>query len=94
MPTNVRTHKFRGHVWRLGRVRSVGERGGCEGPHVPGKEIDIPVNGGRLTDLDTCIHEALHACFWDMAEEAVSEAASDIARLLWRLNWRKVNDGQ
>jgi len=32
--------------------------------------------------LDLVIHESLHACLWDLDEEAVTETAWDIARLL------------
>ena len=38
--------------------------------------------------LDAQIHESLHACFPDLAEEAVDEGGRDIARLLWNEGWR------
>jgi len=82
---------LRGRRWRIGRVKQKHERGGCEHPGIPGKEIDVPVNGTRRDDLDTIIHEALHACFWDIDEEAIEESATDIARFLWGLGWRKVD---
>jgi len=46
----------------------------------------------RLTHrahLDTVVHETLHACLPDAAEEAINETACDIARLLWRLGYRR-----
>ena len=85
----MKSHVFRGHRWVLGRVRGKYEKGACDAPSVPGKEIDVPIGGARLQDLDTCIHEALHACFWDLDEEAVDATAADIAAFLWRLGWRK-----
>jgi len=85
----MKSHVFRGTRWRLGNVKARRELGGCEGPHISGREIDIPVGGSRQQDLDTCIHESIHACLWDLDEEAVSESATDIAALLWRLGWRK-----
>jgi len=51
--------------------------------------MNIPVHGEALKDLDTIVHESLHACLWDLDEEAVAESAADVARLLWRVGWRK-----
>jgi len=31
------------------------------------------------------LHEALHACLPDLAEDAIDTIAVDVARLLWRL---------
>jgi hypothetical protein len=44
--------------------------------------------GKRQTDLDTLLHESLHACFPFMKEKRVTQCASDIARFLWRLGVR------
>jgi hypothetical protein len=85
----VKTLTFRGKRWRIGKLRRKGELGGCESPHIAGREIDVPIGGKTLRDLDTTIHEAIHACLWDLDEEAVIETASDIATALWRLGWRK-----
>ena len=43
-------------------------------------------------ELDTTIHELIHACQPDLAEETVEEVASDIARVLWRLGYRRNGD--
>lgn len=46
----------------------------------------------RLTgesELDTILHELLHACQPDLAEDTVDETATDIARILWRLGYRR-----
>ena len=52
---------------------------------------DILVLRGQsqLKELDRVIHETLHACAWDLAEETVEETAEGIAALLWRLGWRR-----
>jgi hypothetical protein len=42
--------------------------------------------------LDTEIHEAIHACLPDVAEEAVGMAAEDIARYLWRRGYRLIQE--
>lgn len=40
------------------------------------------------TRCETEIHEALHACFPQMSEESITEAARDVARILWTLGYR------
>jgi hypothetical protein len=42
-----------------------------------------------LHELETSIHEPLHACLWDTDEVAIHETARDIAALLWRLGYRR-----
>ena len=42
-------------------------------------------------ELDTVIHECLHACQPDLAEETVEEVASDVARVLWRMGYRRLD---
>lgn len=37
------------------------------------------------TFLDVLLHEALHACHWDLDEEVIDRTATDLARLLTRL---------
>ena len=41
--------------------------------------------------MDTIIHECLHECFDSMSEEDVENAATTIMRVLWRQNYRKVD---
>jgi hypothetical protein len=36
----------------------------------------------EFEELDTTIHEALHAAYPDLSEEAIDETATDLARLL------------
>ena len=48
--------------------------------------IDARLKGRAL--LETEIHEALHACFPQMSEESITEAARDLARILWALGYR------
>jgi hypothetical protein len=49
--------------------------------------VDERLKGRAL--LETIIHECLHACFPQMSEETITEAARDIARVLWSLGYRK-----
>lgn len=92
----MKAHKFRGKRWRIAEAVSgdtlpMGSmKGYCEGPpSAPDREMMIPVSGESREDLETIIHESLHACMWDQSEDAVDETSIDIARLLWRLKWRK-----
>ena len=83
----IKSHTFRGQRWKI--VEAVPDQGGeCQAPFIKNREMCIPAMGHKLVDLDTIIHESLHACIWDLDEEAVHESAKDIARILWRLGWR------
>jgi hypothetical protein len=44
--------------------------------------IGIKDGLSELDELDTTIHEALHAAYPDLSEDAIDEAATDLARLL------------
>ena len=85
----VRSVTIRGRRWALAKARPARLRGICESPQIAGKEMYIPVHGGTRDDLDTIIHELLHAGLWDVDEEAIHETATGIAGVLWRLGWRK-----
>lgn len=39
--------------------------------------------------LEVLIHEALHAAYWDLDEEAIDEAGIDISKMLWKLGYRR-----
>ena len=84
-------HTFRGKRWRLVSVpsrRLDHDRGECENPTSSGKTIRINRELSGEGMLDTLIHEALHACLWDLDDEAVEPTAKDMARMLWRLGYR------
>lgn len=61
-----------------------------ESPKLKGKRIFIRENLPPQRELDTIIHECLHAADWWKDEEWIEDVAHDIARVLWRLGWRKV----
>jgi hypothetical protein len=62
--------------------------GECDPPYQEKKEIRFSRHDSWKQLLDTHIHEALHACLWDLDEHDVSETARDIAAFLWRLGYR------
>ena len=79
--------------WRFKRVTSIKDGlGSCDSPDKPDKEIKVLKRLIGREELDTLLHEALHACFWHLDEEYVDQAASDLARALWRLGYRKVDE--
>ena len=53
-------------------------------------EIFTPLD--TQNGLITLIHESLHASNWAKSEAIVDRTSKDIGRLLWRLNYRIVED--
>lgn len=87
----INSHTFRGKRWHIENVpRGSAHDGMAQGPHVVGKQMFLKVNNTTRRGMEIVIHEGLHACLWDLDEEAVSETARDITALLWRMGWRKV----
>ncbi len=88
----IKTHRFRGHRWWIEDDQQLpsGQFGEVVYgiPGITHATMRVPIDGDGQHDLDTVIHEALHACT-DLSEDAVTETATDIARFLWRLGWRK-----
>jgi len=84
-------HRFRGVLYRVMESEVAQARATCDDPQTPMRSIKISpktLAQNNEETLETIIHEALHACFWDLSEEAVDEAAVDIAGLLWALGYR------
>ena len=90
---HVRSQRFRGHKWcvRYGTTSRI-PTGHCEAPTHAGKEIAINRCYGEFGLLELLIHEGLHACFWDLSEEAVDEASQDLATFVWRHGFREAPD--
>jgi len=83
--------RLRGKWWTIARRRMRGRKVG---------ECDSPANSApryiylkpSLKDkelLETLLHEMLHACLWDLDEDAVIEVSADIASSLWSDGWRR-----
>lgn len=62
--------------------------GRCDDPTTPKKRITIKKTLVGERRLEVLIHEMLHACYWDLDEEAIATTARDIARVLFRLGYR------
>jgi hypothetical protein len=78
--------KIRGKIWQIVRIQKMpgDPHGECDAPYVKGKQIRIYGEQKGRELVDTVLHEALHAAFWDLDDEAVHEVAHDLARLLDR----------
>lgn len=83
----MRTVTIRGKRYRVTRPRTLQHEGDlcdgkCDPPDKPQKRIRLrsDLNGFEL--VETLIHEMLHASFWDIKEEAITEAAADITAAL------------
>lgn len=86
----VRTHKFNGVNYDIKIYDPKKERidGLCDSPKGNGSVLRVFADMDTRKGLETCIHEALHACFWAKTEDKVGQTAKDVARLLWRLGYR------
>lgn len=84
---------LRGKIWKYYELDDVKwedqkQWGLCCGPKQKAKAIVISTEPKELDRLSVIIHEGLHACLWDMDEEAIRETANSIAVMLWRLGYR------
>jgi hypothetical protein len=80
---------MRGRRWKFKVTRPMKDRGRINNITREVK-ISSDMEGERL--LDTVIHEALHAAYWDIEERAIEQTATDLARLLWRLGYRNLDE--
>lgn len=82
-----------GKRWKLSFVTARdlprGTVGLCDPPDTVGKTIRILKGQTPRDELDTIIHEVLHASMWDVCEEKVLEFASDLERILTRLGYKR-----
>jgi len=91
MIKKLKTHTFNKHVYHIEHQCKIKDDslGECD---FEKKVLKIPYDGGNLHELDTIIHEAMHACFPFLMDDEIERSATDVARLLWRLDWRKSPD--
>lgn len=82
------TYTLAGKQYHLRYATLKGKNSGyCANPSAPPPR-EILVHIGKSTPnkqrvLRDLIHEALHACVWDLSEETVARTGRDIARMLW-----------
>jgi hypothetical protein len=79
-----------GKYWRLRFAANMKDYGDMVDPgKAEGRVIRIGTWQGEADQLDTIIHEALHASLPLLDEAAVHATANDLSRLLWRLSYRR-----
>lgn len=66
--------------------------GECDSPDTARKQIRIRSGMREELELDTTIHELLHAAGWHIDEVFVEQFATDAAKVLTRLGWTKRED--
>lgn len=82
--------EFRGVKYEI-RTDTKHKKGSCGAGYCLAPFVDKPVISidrremEKASALEVMIHEALHACFWDMDEEAIEEAGKDIATFLTKM---------
>jgi len=83
--------KIKGKMWDFVRTQFdvTKQWGSCDRPGVKGKKIKVAAKLRGVNELNTIIHECLHAGFDSLDEEHVDEFATDLARVLWRLGYRR-----
>ena len=93
-PRRIPSHKFRGktyHIKWLDQPRYSGGDcdGACSTPEKATIELKKKLRQKRL--LKVAIDEGVHACLWDLDNDAVDEISESIHALLWRLGYRLTN---
>jgi Zn-dependent peptidase ImmA (M78 family) len=79
-----------GKAYTLKYVSNLGEYDGhCDPPDAVNKFIYIKSGMEEKRELETLLHEFLHALDWSKDETWVEQSAEDISKILWRLGWRK-----
>ena len=83
-----------GKQWELRFRRKLENNncGECDAPDMPRKQIRIRSGMREELELDTTIHELLHAAGWHIDEVFVNQFATDAAKVLMRLGWTKRED--
>ena len=61
------------------RIKDLGQ---CDSPSKPKPTIRINRKLKGFKRLEVLIHEILHACHWDLDEEAIDETAQVLATIL------------
>jgi hypothetical protein len=81
-----RTVRIFGEDWTLRFARLKAICGDCRNET---KTIRIAQGMSSELELDTVIHECLHAAGWHIDEEFVGRFATDVAKILAELGYRK-----
>lgn len=61
----------------------------CDNPEEENAKIYINPYLTQKSELNTIIHEMVHAFFWDKTEKEVYKFANTVTALLYRQGWRR-----
>lgn len=86
--------KIMNRKWRVLRPSEItcdGElqHGDCDPPDQKNKAIRVISSLEDRVELETFLHEMLHASDWSKDEYWVETCAFDISKALWRLGYRR-----
>lgn len=74
------------------RFRKLGREKAAGLAHTKDRLIELDPNQRGFDLLDSAIHEIIHIQQPDLSEEAVIEFSNEMADLLWKLNYRLVDN--
>ena len=84
-PVRSRSLKIRGTRWKVRWVNNLADNYGvCD---YANKEIRIAKGQEVTTELDTLVHELLHAALPDLDEPAIAETAEALATAIVKLGY-------
>ncbi len=83
----VRTATFNGRKYNIDMAGKLD--GFCDQYSRNGRNIVIMAKPCTCNELETLIHEGLHACNWATSEDNIQQSSEDISRFLWRLGYRR-----
>lgn len=83
----VKTATFNGISFDLDMCGPID--GSCDYPHGGRPSIRVITKPKTFMELESLIHESLHAEDWRKSEKAVTRSAHEIARPLWRMGYRR-----
>jgi hypothetical protein len=87
-----------GKWFQLRRSGNLGNCGECDTTkHKNGKVdriIRVATWQAEEDELDTWVHEAMHAIWPAMTEQEVAKSSAELSKMLWRLGYRRIQHGK
>jgi len=84
-----KSYILNGKRYRIEFAKLRGKNNGyCDNPNSKSKKIRIHERRASKRLLEDLLHEMLHACNWDAAEEWVTDTAHSLANVLWDQGYR------
>ena len=88
MPRPVRTHTFNGRSYKIDMPGGKLD-GYVDQYKLNTRNMIIMSESGAKNELETLLHESLHAENWAATEKVVTRVGKEIADFLWRLGYRR-----